>query len=257
MTDRQALLQNIDSYLDAAPRTACDVERLGPFTLFFRRDSAMLELSYARPAVPLPTLEAEDIDQIRAAFAKRGRTCRWEFLADLVPQFPELLVQHGFPPPIPRPLMVVTKETFRPERSVIADIRPIRREETRAVGRVLFEAFGAPIDADYESEPDMLASILERGASVYAAFVDGKPVAAGSHAPVGETTEVAGVGTLADFRGRGLAGALTSALVEDAFGRGCACVFLSAADETVQRVYARVGFAKIGVAMDTADSVGA
>ena len=58
--------------------------------------------------------------------------------------------------------------------------------------------------------------------------------------PRGETTEVGGVGTLAAFRRRGLVGALTSALVADAFTRGCVCVFLSAADETVQRVYSRL-----------------
>lgn len=255
MTNRQELLHKIETYLDAAPRAACDVEQLGPFTLFFRRDSPLLELSYARPCVPLPALESGDIEQVRAAFAKRGRTCRWEFLADLVPQFPDLLVQHGFPPPLPRPLMVVTQEMFRPERSDIAEIRPIRREETRAIGRVLFAAFGMPPE-EADSEPDMAAAQMERGASVYAAFVDGSLVAGGSHAPRGKTTEVAGIGTLEAFRRRGLAGALTSALVMDAFDRGCECVFLSAADDTVQRVYARLGFARIGVAMDTADVAG-
>ena len=54
--------------------------------------------------------------------------------------------------------------------------------------------------------------------------------------------------------GRGIAGALTSFLVADAFKRGCRCIFLSAADETVQRVYGRIGFERIGTAMDTADS---
>lgn len=257
MHSKEALLQQIDRYLNTVPRPACDVEEIGPFTLFFRRDSPMPELSYARPTAPSPSGLREHIAEIRAAFAARNRVCRWEFLADLSPEFPKLLVQQGFPDPIPRPLMVVTRETFQPEISAVAEIRQVVKGETHAVNRVLQQAFNgaeAAPDAEEQDGIDFLAGSLERGASVYAAFIDGRPVAGGVHSPVGDTTEVAGIGTLAAFRRRGIAGALTSALIADAFERGCECVFLSAADETVQRVYARTGFVKIGAAMDTAEA---
>jgi ribosomal protein S18 acetylase RimI-like enzyme len=263
MDTAQGLLRRIDDYLNAAPGKACDVETVGPFTLFFRRDSAMPELSYARPTASLEGDLSDAIAGVRAAFAARERVCRWEFVADLVPDFPATLVQHGFPEPIPRPLMVVTRETFRPEQSDIAEIRPIRKEESRAIDRVLQAAFaeltGREVtDAEFSDETaeeaeSLLDSAEEYGYHVFGAFVDGRPVAGGVHTPVGDTAEVAGIGTLPAFRRRGIAGALTSALVADAFARGIECIFLSAADEAVQRVYARVGFEKIGNAMDTAD----
>ena len=256
MDSRQALLRQIDDYLNAVPRAVSDVETIGPFTLFFRRDSPMPEINYARPTASLSGDWREEISQVRKAFAVRGLVCRWEFLADLFPEFPAILLQNGFPNPIPRPLMVVTRETFRPETSAIAEIRRIRLEETRAVSHVVHEAFreyNPEPDIGEKERPDFFRSSLERGAGVYAAFVEGRPVAGGVHSPINGTTEVAGIGTLPTFRRRGIAGALTSALVADAFDRGCECVFLSAADEAVQRVYARIGFDKIGTAMDTAD----
>lgn len=256
MSSREALLQRIDAYLNAAPRAACDVEQVGPFTLFFRHASPMPALNYARPSALLMGDLREDIDHVRAAFARRGLVCRWEFLADLVQDFRGILIQNGFPEPIPRPLMVVTRETFRPESSAVAEIRPIGMEETRPVDRVLHEAFGLEAGDSKATETedvDLLRAALEQGAVAYAAFIESRPVASGLHVPIGDTTEVAGIGTLPAFRRRGIAGAITSALVADAFAKGCDCVFLSAADESVQRVYARLGFEKIGVAMDTAD----
>lgn len=220
----------------------------------------MPEINYARPTGTLSNEVSAEMAAVRAAFAAHGLPCRWEFLLDLFPTFPELLRRHGFPEAIARPLMVVTQETFRPEKSACAVVRKIESGETRAVDRVLNAAFRGeeaaanPEETDgdqSEPEPDLLAGMMSRGTSVYAAFVEGKPVAGGAHSPLGDTTEVAGVGTLAAFRRRGIAGALTSALVEDAFARGCTCVFLSAADESVQRVYARIGFEKIGTAMDS------
>jgi ribosomal protein S18 acetylase RimI-like enzyme len=258
MDSRETLLRRIDAYLNAVPRAACDVETVGPFTLFFRRDSTLPEISYARPTAPLEGDLSAEIGQVRAAFTARGRVCRWEFLAELAPTLPAMLVQNGFPEPIPRPLMVVTRETFRPESSAVAEIRPIERMEGRAVGQALSEAYGMEFMESEEGAGDgedaMFSGMLERGACILGAFVDGLAVAGGVHSPVGDTTEVAGIGTRPAFQRRGIGGALTSALVADAFDRGCECVFLSAADEAVQRVYARLGFAKIGSAMDTMDA---
>lgn len=254
MNSKQTLLHRIDQYLNTAPRPACDIEQAGPFTLFFRRDSLIPELSYARPTAPLSDDLREAISEVRAAFARRNRVCRWEFIADLADGLAVQLVQQGFPEPLPRPLMVVTRETFQPELNLNLAVRRISEGEARAVDRVLQKVFGGEeAETAPSDEGNFLEGLMNRGASVYAAFVEGQPVAGGVHSPVGATTEVAGIGTLQAYRRRGIAGALTSALVADAFERGCECVFLSAADETVQRVYARVGFARIGMAMDTTD----
>lgn len=242
------LLSQIDGYLDAAPAQACDVERIGPFRLFFRRDSDMPEISYARPVRGEREGTLDEIAAARAAFVARGRRPRWEYLEELNPELGALLTQAGFPAPTPRPLQVVTKERFRPERSPLAEVRPITLEEAQATDAVLAAAYGGD---PAEATGELLRGMLERGACVMAAFVDGKPVAAGLHTPVGQTTEVAGIGTAPEWRRKGLAGAVTSALVTDAFARGCTCVFLSAGDESIARIYGRLGFEQVGTALDT------
>jgi len=57
-----------------------------------------------------------------------------------------------------------------------------------------------------------------------------------------------GVGTLPAARRRGAGAAVTGVLVEDARRRGATLVYLSAADDRVARLYARLGFVRIGTA---------
>ena len=74
------------------------------------------------------------------------------------------------------------------------------------------------------------------------------PVATGMHQPVDGVSEVVGVATLPAVRRQGLGGAVTGALVEDALARGVTTVFLSAGSEDIARVYARLGFRRVGTA---------
>ncbi|HEY3265371.1 MAG TPA: GNAT family N-acetyltransferase [Armatimonadota bacterium] len=249
MDTAEPLLRKIDSYLNEVAGSASDTVQVGPFRAFFRRDSLMPELSYARPTARLDDDARDGIRRVRAACAERGRACRWEFLPDLHPGFAEMLTAEGFPEPALRPLMAVEQEDFRAETLSSAEIRLLSPGETAPISAVLAEAFGF---AEGEGDAaDELAPMLARGSVACGAWVDGVPAAGGLHVPRGDTTELAGIGTRERFRRRGIAGALTSALAADAFHRGCRLVFLSAADENVQRVYARLGFRVIGSAMDT------
>ncbi|WP_348772257.1 GNAT family N-acetyltransferase [Streptomyces sp. RPA4-5] len=72
---------------------------------------------------------------------------------------------------------------------------------------------------------------------------------AGRHQPVGAVSEIVGVGTLPTARRRGLGLAVTASLVADARSRGVETVFLSAGDEDVARLYARLGFRRIATAL--------
>jgi predicted GNAT family acetyltransferase len=56
------------------------------------------------------------------------------------------------------------------------------------------------------------------------------------------------VATLPAVRRQGLGGAVTAALVEDALARGAETVFISAGSEAIARVYARLGFKRVGTA---------
>ena len=96
----------------------------------------------------------------------------------------------------------------------------------------------------------MLRERLRSGHSVLAAaFGPDGPLAAGSCQAVDGVAEITGVGVLPSSRRLGLGAAVTALLAKDALDRGVETVFLSASDDAVARVYARIGFREIGTAM--------
>ena len=100
---------------------------------------------------------------------------------------------------------------------------------------------GPPDDAQRER--------LRSGALTRAvAFLDGRPVATGVHQPLDGVTEIAGVATLPSARRRGLGRAVTALLVDDAIRHGAEIVYLTAGSEEIARVYASLGFERIGTA---------
>ena len=58
------------------------------------------------------------------------------------------------------------------------------------------------------------------------------------------------MGVLPSSRRQGLGAAVTALLAGDALDRGVDTVFLSASDDAVARIYARIGFRAIGTADD-------
>jgi GNAT superfamily N-acetyltransferase len=116
-----------------------------------------------------------------------------------------------------------------------------------ATGPVGAEALDAAAEGVSEGVVSSARQQLAAGHTVtVAAWADGCPVAIGSHNPCGDVTEIVGVATLPAYRRRGIAAAVTSALVDDALTRGVLTVCLSADDATVARVYERLGFETVG-----------
>ncbi|MGA5140073.1 GNAT family N-acetyltransferase [Streptomyces azureus] len=91
---------------------------------------------------------------------------------------------------------------------------------------------------------------IRAGLTVVAAAVEhGSALSAGQHQPLAGVSEIVGVGTLPTARRRGLALAVTAALIADARSRGAETVFLSAGDGDIAKIYARLGFREIGTAL--------
>jgi ribosomal protein S18 acetylase RimI-like enzyme len=120
------------------------------------------------------------------------------------------------------------------------------QDDVAALARVAAVSFGAPVHQSDERSELVRLRLAAELTVMAAAFRDGVPVAVGVHQPLGDATEVAGVGTLPDFRRLGLGTAVTALLVEDARRRGLQTVFLSAGDEATARLYARLGFVRAG-----------
>lgn len=82
---------------------------------------------------------------------------------------------------------------------------------------------------------------------MHARATTGEPAGAGvCSVPGNQTTEIASIGVRVPFRRRGIAGALTTRLVQEAFNAGVTVAFLMAAHEEEARIYTRAGFSATG-----------
>ncbi|MGI2906605.1 GNAT family N-acetyltransferase [Tolypothrix sp. VBCCA 56010] len=238
----------IQSYLRFAASQQRDTEQIGPFLATFNRHSANPFLNYAIPD-DAATPSLSDVNALIAAYESRGRKPRLEYVATLAPAVEEALVAAGFTVEGRLPLMTCTPglERWLPVPPDIELIVPVSDAQMLATVTVQNEAYGesAPSPEDGKRLRDRLRAgeiaVLARVAS------NKEPAGAGvCTVPGNQTTEVAGIGVRVAFRRRGIAGALTTRLVREAFDAGVTLAFLMAAHEEEVRIYTRAGFSTTG-----------
>jgi ribosomal protein S18 acetylase RimI-like enzyme len=256
------LLERVDAYFDAVPRSASVAEEIGPFTLFVNRGPGWRY--YARPTPGATTFDASDVQAVRERQRELGQPQAFEWVVDLHPAVGTAVEAAGLRTVL-HPLMHLPTAGFtRPAAVEGVDVQlvPPDDEDLARITAVAEIGFGAPGTAVGPAGTEALAPAVDglkadtlaftreriaQGLSTMAvARVGGVPVASGSHQPVGGITEITGVATLPAYRRRGLGAAVTAALVADALDRGVDTVILSADDEDVARVYGRVGFTRVG-----------
>ncbi len=238
----------IQSYLRFAASQQRDTEQIGQFLATFNPHSGNPFLNYAIPddnATPL----LSDVNALIAAYEKRDRKPRLEYIAQLAPAVEELLLSAGFAVEGRLPLMTCAAGTERslPTPEGIEIILPISDTEMLGTVTVQHEAYG-------ESPPTIedakrLKNSISTGAIAVLARVaaTGEAVGAGvCTVPQDQTTEIAGIGVSKPLRRRGIAGALTTRLAQEAFKAGVTVAFLMAAHEEEKRIYTRAGFSTIG-----------
>ncbi len=260
-----SVLETLERYYDAAPRSSADARSVGPLTLFVPRAGWPY---YARPRLWLDRpLTVADVLVVRARQRELGLPETFEWVSQTTPSLEPvaraagLVVSH-------HPLLVLAA-TPNPTVPTTTAVRPVGADDPD-LDRVLATValgFGAPgvargatgpaerdahaADSD-PLRPYMRARLAEGHSVMVAAYdpahLEHGPLAGGSHSPVGDVTELTGIATLPAARRRGLGAAVTAALVADAQARGVGTVFLSAGDEDIARVYERVGFRRVGTA---------
>jgi GNAT superfamily N-acetyltransferase len=133
---------------------------------------------------------------------------------------------------------------------------------SQAVAQVGFRAPGTATGTAGPAERDALGNELSdvEAADERARLADGARLAAVAESPTGGVlatgkvqrvagvAEIVGVATLPSARRQGLAAAVTAELARASLAAGAELVFLSAGSEEIARVYARVGFYRIGTA---------
>ncbi|MFD0271000.1 GNAT family N-acetyltransferase [Streptomyces sp. NPDC127106] len=258
------LLSRLEQYYDAVPRAGgARAEDFGPLTLFVREGAGWPY--YARPALGSTGAGTADVERVLARQRQLGIPQAFEWVAETSPWLRAPVEAAGLRVHA-HPLMVL--EPPAPRLPAHPEVRLLDADDellTAAVTvpRLAFADPGTAVgatgpaelavamaDPDAEAHRRAVAERLTSGRTALAAAVrDGVVLASGQYNPVGDVAEVAGIGTLPSARRQGLALAVTAALVEDALARGARTVFLSAGDEAVARVYARVGFRTVATAL--------
>ncbi|MBW4671364.1 MAG: GNAT family N-acetyltransferase [Cyanomargarita calcarea GSE-NOS-MK-12-04C] len=238
----------IQSYLRFAASQQRDTEQIGPFLATFNRHSANPFLNYAIPdenAIPSLT----DINALIAAYSKRSLKPRLEYVATLAPAVEEALTEAAFTVEGRLPLMTCTpgSEQYLPIPEGIELIMPVSDAEILATVTAQNEAYGE-LAPSPEQVKNLRNSLTGGQIAVLARVVaTGEPTGAGvCTVPGNQTTEIAGIGVRVPFRRRGIAGALTFRLLQEAFEAGVTVAFLMAAHEEEVRIYTRAGFSPVG-----------
>ncbi|WP_431947965.1 GNAT family N-acetyltransferase [Actinacidiphila sp. bgisy167] len=264
------LLDRLERYYDAVPRAGARAEEHGPLTLFVREGIGWP--FYARPGLDADggSVSRADVDRVRARQRELGVPECFEWIAETSPALRAAaqesgLAVHEHPLMVLDPLAPAPQEAELPEGVSVRLLGPgdPALPSALTVPHLAFAQPGTAIGAAGRAEldavlplhaaPALVAAAEDRvraGLTVHAAAVeDGLALCAGQYNPVGGVCEIVGVGTLPGARRRGLALAVTGALVADARERGLTTVFLAAGDEDVARIYARLGFRRIGTAL--------
>lgn len=256
-----ALLQHlraIEANTARALAGARETVTIGPFLLAFDPNDANLFLNYAIPMSERAAHPATPkvIGRIRDEFRERGRTLRFEYFPSLWPELEGVLKACGLVLQMAAPLMLCSPAEVRRVYSpgvMTRDLTPEDDDEAyRMHAEIGLRSFG---QAQQPVTPRQIAEAREHvRAGRYrftVAYFDGKPAGLGALC-VGND-ELAGIGTLPEFRRRGVAAAVSSHLVLQHFQLGGRFAWLSAGGEVPEKLYQKVGFRTAGSQMNYVD----
>ncbi len=249
------MIARIQAQLRASAETYFTTVAAPPFTCFFNPDSASPYANYAIPNGRFTSKPSKALANLRTVFANHQRQPRFEFLADFAPELALILQQNGFVAEDRTQLMVCTPETFRPvlpspELSIHQIVAADALDIVKAFVTVQRRAFGGD-DVAAATEQEAVDHWARYGRSpMFLACHNGQAVGVGSLThPFDNLVEVAGIGTLAAFRGMGVGTAVTSHATQSAIDQGTDTIFLTAADARAGRIYEHVGFKTVGFAL--------
>jgi ribosomal protein S18 acetylase RimI-like enzyme len=248
------ILTTLERYYDTAPRASATTEQVGPFTLFLRADEDSYPY-YARPRLGLlasEELTADEVRRVRERQREVGAPETFEWVHETTPALLPAAREAGLA--VDECPLLVLAEPLPASRPGAAEVSVLDADSDLVPAAIAAVSAGFAGTDDVAVPSDKAVArwrrLMDAGliATAIALDADGTVVGGGSHIPRGSTTELVGIAVLPRARGRGVGEALTRALVEDAAAQGVDTVFLSARDDTVARVYERVGFRRVGTA---------
>ena len=254
-----ALRDAIEAYYDEVPRALTTTEEIGPFTLFVRSDPDGWPY-YARPRLGGDSsITVAHVREVTERQRELGQPQSLEWVHETTPGLlpavrdagmtvhlcPVLVLDPDSPPPSTRAPFGILVRMLVPGDPELSDT-------VGAVGAAFSDA-----DEWQSTGPGAWPRLLGDGLTRLAGAADVVGiVGGGSHSPRGGVTELTGIAVIPRARQRGIGAAITALLVDDARGLGVETIFLSAQDDTVARVYERVGFRRVATACIASTSGG-
>ncbi|MEU7696494.1 GNAT family N-acetyltransferase [Microbispora sp. SCL1-1] len=235
---------DVQNFAVANLRRRPEAVEIGGFVLGVDPGTTSPYINYATP-LPGARPGARDVAALIGAFRERGLKPRLEFAPDAAPDVRPALQEAGFTVEAVHEYLVCVPDTLTmpmPPAALPVET-PSTDDDYTAIDAALSEAFGGEFPASPEGAA-RLRRTEESGGAVRFVRAPGGGCAGAAmcSAPAVETSELAGVGTRPDWRGRGIAGAVTATLAETMLARGARSVWLEYSGEGSRRVYERVGF---------------
>ncbi len=233
-------LLRIQNALIESTKPTREVTEAGGFVVLLTADDPLIWINYA-----VPTSEAtpNNVDEMTSVFRKASRTPRLEFFADLWPGTITSLEQRGFVCEKRMPIMVLNRKEWQglSHDHVIRRVDAVNYPE---FNRVLGEAFGMDsIETTLDPLDDPTYQRIASGATLVSiAIKDERVVGGGLGVGTQEIREIAGIGTLKEFRKQGIASAVIAHLLDQFFSQGGEIAWLTPGDDSAQSVYSNLGF---------------
>lgn len=236
--------------------TAVAHDQTGCFHVFTAPDNTRPWENMALTDAELPSDVAtlrSDIAAMEASFADRVQAPRLEAVhqagAALIPLLEELGwdTEGVYPVYGCEPSRAAVVERCDAIRTVaVPDDAPVGvMQSMMQIGERAFENPIAPLPAE---DAAAAAQLRWRGMPKVLAYVDGVAVGSGMLTlPVNGCSELAGICTLTDYRGRGVATRVVAHLLQIAGASGITLAYLTAADDAAARIYMRAGFEATGL----------
>jgi ribosomal protein S18 acetylase RimI-like enzyme len=182
-----------------------------------------------------------------AAYSRRERKPRLEYVPSLAPEVEPALLARGFEVEGRLPLMTYEgagADAPTPDGIELVEARS--DDELRGVATVQWEAYGETGELPQRVVEGLRRTVEAGGVAVLARDGATKEAAGGGlcTGPY-EATELTSIGVRNSFRRRGIAEAMARRLAREMHSRGNDGVFLMAAGEREARIYERAGFTTV------------